>query len=288
MPPPPGDPGFFDKVNYVIDAWSRPCEAPWYIYVECLKPAALNAFITFITFGWSDVARGFARPKGLNKRRSGKRKGKWNRRIPRFPEIGNMLGSHLPGSDAARSANWSIGAKALWRIDGIAQHFLFWWLVADITNDFAFEFTSCLYETRWCEASAAGRFSFQKGVTEQALPDVWSEIGFNDKDYQFPFPSWIITFGNTGLKGATIAFALDYAPVFPADPPVSYETRLIDIANGAIYGKSGPTDADPDGKAVAIISGSVPPSRQFRVELKPNGGRAFVTDGAITGMEDLI
>jgi len=288
MPKPPGNLDIFDKVNYVIDAWARPCEAPWYIYVECLKPAALNAFITFITFGWSDVARGFARPKGLNKRRSGKRKGKWNRRIPRFPEIGNLIGSHLPGSDAARSATWSTGAKALWRIDGVAQHFLFWWLVADITADFAFEFTSCLYETRWCETSAAGRFSFQLGVSQQALPDIWNEIGYRDQDYSFPFPSWIITFGNTGVRGATISFSMDIEPVFPASPPVSYQTRLIDIATGAIYGEDGPTDADPDGNGIQIISGSVPPGRQFRVQLRPNGQRARVVGGAITGMEDLI
>ena len=288
MPKPPGDIGFFDKVNYVIDAWARPCEAPWYIYVECLKPAALNAFITFITFGLADVARGFARPKGLNKRRSGKRKGKWNRRVPRFPELGNLLGSHLPGSDAARSANWSDGAKSLWRIDGVAQHFLFWWLVADITNDFAFEFTSCLYETRWCKESSAGRFSFQLGPAQQALPDVWGAVGYNDKDYQFPFPSWIITFGNTGLKGATITFSMDIEPFFPSSPPVAYETRLRNFNSSTVYASSGPTDADPDGKGIAVVSGSVPAQTQFVVEIFPHGGRAKITDGVVVGMEDLI
>ncbi len=33
MPTPP-DLDYFDKVNYVIDAWVLPCEAPWYIYVS--------------------------------------------------------------------------------------------------------------------------------------------------------------------------------------------------------------------------------------------------------------
>ena len=282
------DLGFFDQVNYVIDAWARPCEAPWYIYVECLKPAALNAFITFITFGLSDVARGFARPKGLNKRRSGKRKGKWNRRIPRFPELGNLLGSHLPGSDAARSANWSTGAKALWRIDGVAQHFLFWWLVADITNDFAFEFTSCLYETRWCEASAAGRFSWQKGLKELVSPDVWNEIAFTSKDYEFPFPNWVITFGNTGIKGATITFSIDWQPVFPASPPTSYTTRLVNITTGAVVSEIGPTLADSDGNATAIISADIPRGTQFKVEGFAAGNWAYAADGAIIGMEDLI
>jgi len=286
MPVPPGDLGYFDKVNYVIDAWSRPCNAPWYIYVECLKPAALEAFITFISFGLGDVARGFARPRGLNKRRSGKRKGKWSKFRPRFPEIGNMLGGALPGSEQVKGRRWSTAGKALWRIDGVAQRFLFWWLVADITIDFAFNFTSCLYETRWCEASSKGRFSWQKGLVEVAAPDIWNNMAFIDLDYQFPNPFWNTTFGDTGPNGATIAFALDYEPLFPGAPPTSYETRLIDRDTGEVWGTSGPTLPDVDDRAIAIISFPVPPNRKFRVQLFPAGGWARATDGAITGMED--
>ena len=133
MPKPPGDPDYFDKVNYVIDAWARPCEAPWYVYINTLKPAALEAFITLISFGWGDVARGFARPPGLGRRRTGKRKGKWRRAIPRFPEIGNMIGNQIPGAKSMQGIKYGTVGRFLWRIDTTLQAGLFYWLVADVT-----------------------------------------------------------------------------------------------------------------------------------------------------------
>jgi len=95
MPRPPHPLDYFDKVNYVIDAWMSPCQAPWYVYVETLKPATLTAFITFLTFGWDDVFRGWARPKDVGKRRAKKRKGKWARWVPRFPEVGEVIGRQI-------------------------------------------------------------------------------------------------------------------------------------------------------------------------------------------------
>ncbi|KKL13405.1 hypothetical protein LCGC14_2526070, partial [marine sediment metagenome] len=79
-----------------------------------MKPALLAAFITLITFGWDDVLRGYFRPRGLYKRRTGKRKGKFVRRIPRFPEIGNELGTHLPGASEVKGTKWSNLGKTLW------------------------------------------------------------------------------------------------------------------------------------------------------------------------------
>ena len=60
---------FFEKTNFVIDSWAQPCEAPWYIYIETLWPALLEAFITLMLFGWDDVARGYFRPKQKRRRR---------------------------------------------------------------------------------------------------------------------------------------------------------------------------------------------------------------------------
>lgn len=286
MPKPPKNPESFDKVNYVIDAWSRPCDAPWYIYVETLKPALLEAFLTLIAFGWDDVLRGYARPRGLT-RRTGKSKGKRRGFSPRrFPEFGDMVGRHLPGSDAVKGIKWSNGLKTLWRIDGLLQAGLFWWLVADVTEDFAFNWTSVLYETRWCQASSKGRFSWRKGVVEPISPNVWNEIGFTDKDYEFPNPIWIITFGLTGPNGATIAFSLDLEPFFPASPPVSFESRLVDTDTGEVYSTTGTELVDPDGKGIGILSAGVPNGRRFRVEVFAAGNWGKARDGVIIGMED--
>jgi len=249
----------------------------------------LEALITLLTFGWDDVLRGFARPRGLGaRRRTGKKRKGGRPGVRGFPEIGEMLGRHIPGSDTVKGIRWSDGLKTLWRIDTVVQAALFAWLVADVTADFAFNWTSLLYETRWCKDSSRGRFSWQKGGRELVSPGIWNEINYSLEDYQFPFPNWIRNFGNTGVKGATISFSIDWQPWNPAAPPTSYSSRLIDKATGDVYSETGPTLADVDGKAVHVISADVPGNRQFGVEGFAEGNWAYAQDGAIIGIANLL
>jgi len=127
MPRPNIDEDSFDKINFVIDSWTTGCEAPWYVYIETMKPAALEAFIVLISFGWADVVRGAFRPKGLG-RRTGKKKGKWGKYKPGFPEVGNTLGKSLPFAEQLDDyIKWSNGFKTLWRIDNLMQAAFFMW-----------------------------------------------------------------------------------------------------------------------------------------------------------------
>ncbi len=288
MPVPP-DLDYFDKVNYITDSWVQACEAPWYIYISTLKPAALAAFITLITFGWDDVARGYARPPDRHsRRRSGKKRGKGRGGPRRFPEFGEAVGRHLPGSTAVKGVNWPDALKTLWRIDSVVQGVLFALLIADITVDFGVEWTSLLYETRWCKDSARGRFSWQKGGRELVTPGVWNTIAYTAMDYEFPFPNWVIQFGSTGVKGATISFSIDWQPWNPAAPPTSFSSRLVDKATGQVFSETGPTLPDSDGRAVHVISADVPKSRAFEVEGFAEGNWAYAQDGAIIGMENIL
>ncbi len=285
MPLPPKKPGYFDKVNYIIDAWANPCEAPWYIYAEALGPAALEAFIVLISFGWADVARGFFRPRGLNPRRSQKRKGKWARRIPRFPEIGNTIGKYLPGAERAKGIKYTEFGKTLWRIDGQIQHGLFWWLVADVTLDFAFNFTSVLYQTEWCKASDKGRFSWQTGGLRIFPGFVWHNLTFSVKDYEFPFPNWIIDIGNAGAEGARITSAVNYKEFSSFGPIGGVQTRVIDADTGRIYFESLVVGTAITKQGVNVVNGQVPAGARFRVQGYHEGAWAEYTDGVVIGFE---
>jgi len=285
----PPDLDYFDKVNYVIDAWTQACEAPWYIYVSTLKPALLAAFITLITFGWDDVLRGYARPPDRHaRRRTGKKRGKGKIGIRGIPEFGEAIGRQLPGSQEVKGINWSNGLRTLWRIDSVAQMALFWWLVADVTIDFGFNWTSLLYETRWCQDSSRGRFSFQKGTASITPPDAWNTIAYNSSDYSFPFPNWIITFGITGVKGATISYSIDWEPFNPLLPPTSYQSRLVDIDTGEVWSESGETQPDLNDKAVNIASADLPGSRRFAIQGKSAGFHGRIRDGVVIGIENLL
>ncbi len=286
MPKPPVDPGFFDKVNYVIEAWSITCDAPWWFYVEALKPAAFKAFITLITFGWDDVARGYFRPRGLGARRTGKRKGKWRKAVPRFPELGEEIGKRLPGADEMKGRQWSQAGNALWMIDSVIQQGLFWWLVADVTNDFAYDFTSVLYESRWCQWDSRGKFSWATDGDSPIPGGIWLNLTLDQIDYEQPMPSWVIAFGNIGLKGATITGAMRFRPVLGQPPIVSGETRIVDKVTGEIFKSSGVQLTDAAGGVTNLVSTNLPAGRQFLFQGRHFGVWAHYYEGQIIGLED--
>ena len=181
MPRPPIDPDSFDKVNFVIDSWTTGCDAPWYIYIETMKPALLAAFITLITFGWDDVLRGYLRPRGLHPRRTGKRKGKWSRRVPRFPELGDLIGSNIPGAEEVKGKRWSTPMKTLWRIDSAMQAIMFAWLVVEVAEDFAFEWTSLLYESYWCLPDPPGNYNLRWKRGGPLMRAAWDRFAVGQK-----------------------------------------------------------------------------------------------------------
>lgn len=287
MPRPPKDPGFFDKTNYVIDAWSRPCVAPWYIYVETMGPAALEAFITLISFGWDDVARGYWRPRGLVGKRTGKKKGKWRKALPRFPELGEEIGKRLPGADQVKGRKWGACGRFLWRIDTVVQRGLFYWLVADVTNDFAFNWTSLLYQTEWCKASDLGRFSYEKPSFDIINDGGWRLTAFQVEDYEVGPPFWNFWTGSSGPNGCTVAAAAHVIQQLPFPPPTSYTLRIWDKTRSVALTNYDDCDLTQGADNAACASAQVPPNTIFEVHAKIEG-TAFARhgDGVVMGVED--
>lgn len=285
MPKPPGDIGAFDKVNFVIDSWARPCEAPWYIYVETLWPALLAAFITLATFGWDDVARGYFRPRGLGHRRTGKRKGKWRRAIPAFPEAGEELGKRLPGAEEIKGERWSVLGKTLWRIDTVVQRSLFWWLVVDVTVDLAYNWTSLLYETVWCQGSLLGRYAVTVASPFSRTAGGWWRVAFTNFDYAFPPPSWFVVHGNTGGVSATITAAISVTGFLGGPTPTAFSVRIVDDNTNEVLAQSDSINPDINNLHKVPVSGTFGPGTRFRVDVRGTDHSYTVTDGVCIGME---
>lgn len=285
MPKPPVDPGYFDKVNYIIDSWSTFCDAPWYIYIETMGPAALEAFITLLTFGWDDVARGYWRPKGLG-RRWGKRKGRRKGAIRGFPEIGEEIGKRLPGADQVKNRRWGAGGKFIWRIDTLAQRALFWWLVADVTLDFFYEWTSLLYATEWCKQSNLGRFSWRKPTYQTASGGGWRAVNIPDKDYQFPPPVWIGNRGTIGATPCTVGAGMNVKEKPPFPKPGNFSIRIVKRGTDIEYAKTGPMDTMADGTQSLVAAGKVPANTVIQVQIMHDVSFADVGDGFVVAWED--
>lgn len=285
MPRPPGDPSALEKVNYVIDSWASPCEAPWYIYVETLWPAALEAFIVLITFGWDDVLRGFWRPRGLG-HRTGKRKGKFKgRRLPRFPELGDLIGKNLPGADQVKGRKWGTGGKALWRIDTLLQRGMFWWLVADVTVDFAYNWTSLLYATQWCQRSDEGRFSYTGPGKSLRPGNVWAFFTAPEEDYQRGDCFFVANKGAAGHLPCQVTAAGDFTEWSGVGLPTEIGFRIVTISPFSIVASTGIVPASEIDFHSGAIMGLVPAGSQFQPQCFHNAEGAFIGNTVVAGAQ---
>lgn len=133
--------GLFERINFVITMWNNPCDVPWVLYMETLKPAALEAFITLIDFSIEDIARNIFRPAGLDKGKGGGhgrgRRQKLTRRVQRkFGPLKALQDRKIGG-----------GLKFLWIVDTGFQRVLWYFLVADVATEFLYRWTSGIYCT---------------------------------------------------------------------------------------------------------------------------------------------
>lgn len=283
---PPKDPQDLDKVNYIIDSWCRPCDAPWYIYIETLKPAALAAFIVLISFGWADVLRGLLRPAGLG-RRSKKKKGKGTKYLRGFPEVGNTLGKKLPFAEQVSEwITWGTKTKFLWRIDNAMQAGLFMWLIVDVVEDFLFDWTSLLYKTYWCRESYLGRFSWSKNGVQSRSGNVWWKESYTLKDYQTSPPLWTGNAGNSGPNGCKAFATAAFKQIVPFAPPSETGVRIYDSVTFQKYGETVATDIPPQFETSLVCKGDVPPNTLFRVAVFHDAAWADVGNGVVAAFEN--
>ncbi len=180
MPQPPD---IIDRVNYVVETWSNPCEAPWYLYMETAQPAALEALVMLACFDVDDIVRYIFRPAGL--RGGGHlRSGRKGKRGARRPRLGERIRNKVAPLRAIKNRKVTNGVKTLWVIDGIGQRLLWWWLVADVASGFAYNWTSLLYKTEECQMSASpGNIGAETGpMTVGATPQLeavnWTKIDY--------------------------------------------------------------------------------------------------------------
>ena len=180
MPRPPSIVG---RVNYVIDTWNNPCDAPWVVYLETAGPAALQAFIAVVCFDFLDAVRYIFRPARL---RSGRhmRRGQKGQRGRKPKSLGQKLRSKLPGLSALENRKVAQGAKNLWVIDGIGQRLLWWWLVADVASGTLYNWTSALYKTEYCQMSGGPGAGLRETETGNfAAIAGWTAIGYEIFQY---------------------------------------------------------------------------------------------------------
>ena len=136
------------KANYVIKFFQNPCAAPWYVYVELFIPAFAEMFITLIEFGRGDILRFSA--------------GRPQRRI--FRKL-------FAGAKRVTPKGAAGAVKIFWQTDLVVQRALFYWMIADLTIEGLYKWTTMVNETIWC--SGEGILQAEVLNSSQACHDAW-------------------------------------------------------------------------------------------------------------------
>jgi len=150
-----------DKANYVVKMWANPCALPWFVYAELALPAAAHAAIDVLGLGSIEVVRELGKAsyageftpagrfgkEGLGKKFLGGashgRRRRGRRGIPHDPDFfGGEIEKDEKGIKKA--------TKFLWRGLAPIERALFWWFIAETVADFAYNFTSLVYQCEEC------------------------------------------------------------------------------------------------------------------------------------------
>lgn len=241
-------PSFGDKVNGIVDFIEDPCGAPWLVYIELAKEPLRKALLTWITFGLTDVMRGYFRPRSARGRRHGRPRGKGSTKlgplrlaaasIPGLgDDLGNFVGKIIPGADDLNQRHVSQGVKNLWIIDGVIQRGLWWWLVIGVTTDFLYEWTSLIQASVFCQRTFHGScYASGTGGAVAAIQG-WQATAIEDNVRNFGACSWNLASGSVGPGHWNITYGVNLRNIGTGDQ--NQETRIITLgANPRVLDQS--------------------------------------------------
>lgn len=279
------------QLNGVTKFFSDTCQPPFTVYVETLWIPLGHLTLGLLSFGLSDILRGYLRPRGVYRiARTGRRRPRT--RLGRFlaggiPEIGEMIGKRLPFHDTLAARRISAGVRTLWIIDGFIQRILFWWLIFDLVTTFAYEWTTLIGESEACD---------QQHLTGSFLCSMAAYVCGRDARSNLPCGTLEKQWG-TAIVGSTFAtfgapigvssVAVSFIP-YPLAPPgqvlTGVDVWIADPANPDVpIGGSVQAIEQPDGKWSAIATATVTEGARTAAYCFPHGRAAMVTEGYLTG-----
>lgn len=169
MPQPPS---WVDKVNFITYWWTNPCDFGLEIYFRTALPATGKLVLSLLDFSIDDILRGYFRPKGTRSGRHGRRRPYKKGAHAFIPEIGEMIGKNLPGSEVVPNRAIDQGVEHLWRIDGWVQKWSYRLMIVDVVTDFIFDWWSGIITDPNTSCPAFGR------MLRQGFPQELGGHGF--------------------------------------------------------------------------------------------------------------
>lgn len=271
-------PRWIDRINFAYLYLLNTCELPFMAYFELGREPAGRAALSLLSFGMDDMIRSFYRPKGLRTMRHG-RKGRKSRKRGGIPEVSDVIAERLPGYEEAKGRHVSDGVRQLWKIDAIAQRALYYFMLADVISDFAYDWTSAIikHDNANCpntmrrldetkdylvHGTGGGYGPIQLGTNRY----VHGPIGRFGSIYTVPFGSFTMTWSVTAKRVLVIT------------PERTMQLRITDLATGE-HEYSGLYTVSDDSEVQMIASYTFRGPRSVQIAMMSEGGFTNIEEG---------
>lgn len=162
----------FTKLGGISRYISEQCETPYAAILQSLPGSAARPYIGLLTFGLSDVLRGYFRPRRLRGARKLRRRQRWYNR-PTMPELGEEIGKRITGADTVKGRSFGTLEKFGWLADGVIQRGLYYVMVFGAVQDTWYNSILALRKQGFC-ATIANTYLWGSGsqyrYNNQPLP----------------------------------------------------------------------------------------------------------------------
>lgn len=154
---------FEQRINRIAFLCENDCDVTWDVYLETLFPALGEALLVFLIPSPGEVLENYLEPKPGRK---GSRRG--NRQDPRrrrgrngqprrrfrnpIPDVDELVAGTIFGRRFFAGRNAGPLESLLWTGINRADLLAFWWMVIVVADDFVYNWSSAILESKFCQA----------------------------------------------------------------------------------------------------------------------------------------
>lgn len=153
-----------EKVQFIWDFWSDPCDAPFSVYLKCLWPVWLKLIITWYAFDPLQFFTGFVSPFGGKKTKRGSPHGQgkqgkgakrtWKKRWGGWTgfDPSDWLGRKAQQPFGLNGRPVPAGVGTLWNVYGLQQRVVNYLFIYSLIEEGLYEWSLALAATEYCQA----------------------------------------------------------------------------------------------------------------------------------------
>jgi hypothetical protein len=175
----------WQRWNTIIRFFEFDCGGDWWLYLELAGPPLGELLLAIIGFDWDDVARGFLRPEGLRNRFRFRRGNPKKKSRLEIPELGELIGEHLPGAELIKARPLTTAERWLWIVDGFFQRMFYYWLIIDATTDFLYHWGTSIMRSKECATKGEDGGYIKYGLVGGSAQPYWQIFPLPTPDFQY-------------------------------------------------------------------------------------------------------